>query len=114
MTFLVQNRFKKNTGFKNSDGTDFVLTSSMTVYWVFQFYDNSEAKIAGTINILDNAASFNIPDNFFTEARIGALCHHYYIKDSDEVPKIQSAIVDDVLIKSKLTPAEIDDGDFGT
>ena len=106
MTFFVGNRFEKNTTFKNEDGTDFILASNMNVYWVFQFANNENRKIEGTVNLIQNAASFDVPDSFFTLARVGKLCHQYYV-ESSSIPKIQSVPVDDVLIKNKLTPAEI-------
>ena len=106
MVFFVGNRFEKNVSFQNEDGSDFLLSTRMDVYWVFQFANNENRKIEGTVNTVQNAASFDVPDNFFTLARVGKLCHQYYV-ESNSIPKIQSVPIDDVLIKNKLTPAEI-------
>lgn len=103
MTFYVDTRFKKE--FELQDFS-FNNNPSVEVYWVFMFANGDIEKIDGTTTS-NNTAIFEIPDDFFTEARIGELQHQLLVKDADDVPTIFSEYVKDKLIRGSPTLGEL-------
>lgn len=105
MTFYVGTRFTKEFELKDGDESfSFKQHPEADVYWIFQFGDGDLDKIQGEITD-DNTAQFEIPDNFFTEDRIGVLRHQLYV--TGESPILISEFVNDKLIKGGPSLGEL-------
>ena len=112
MTFFVDNRYVRVVYLADLDGKDISLSANPgTVYWVFEFANGEKDKIEGVRDEAANTVSFDIPDGFFADDRVGRLTHKVLLVDDsdDGTPAIGSDRINDVLVRNGVTPKEIDD-----
>ena len=103
MTFAIETRQRYRFNVEH-DGEKYEIQHDYALYWVFEFANGDIETIIGSV--LETDAEFEIPNAFFTEARIGPLTHKLMIKDTDSVPKAQSELIYDELIRNGPTAAE--------
>ena len=110
MVFFVDNRYKHVVYLADLEGDDISLSSNPgTVYWVFEFANGEKGKIEGVRDEAANTVSFDIPDGFFVDDRVGRLTHKVLlVDDSDGIPAIGSERINDVLVRNGVTPKEIE------
>ena len=103
MTFAIETRQRYRFSVEIND-ENFTIQQDYALYWVFKFANGDVETITGSA--LGTDVEFEIPDGFFTAARIGPLTHKLMIKDTDSVPKVQSELIYDDLVRNGPTAAE--------
>ena len=104
MTFYTETRFSKQF-YIDDTGDPFELDANYRVYWVFTFANKDTEKIEGTI--LGDGVTFDIPNQFFTVERRGALTHRLLLIDSDANPILYTKERKDILTSAGPTLTEL-------
>lgn len=78
MDIEIETRFQITVVLVDANGDVVPLTSTMTGYWAWAFWDGTFDKITGVIDVTNQVISFEVPDDFFNADRI------YDDEDDDE------------------------------
>ena len=108
MDIEIETRWTQTVDAVDSNGDLIPLDSSMSAYWVWEFYDDTKDKIEGVLDTTNNRISFEVPDNFFNADRIGEKAkNNILIKKSDNTVVYKSLPVIDDIVQTTPTLEEL-------
>ena len=108
MDIEIESRFQITVQLVDANGTVILPTSTMTAYWTWTFWDGTIDKITGVTDVVGKAFTFEVPDGFFTQDRIGEdTPNNIIVVDSSGVPVYKTLPAYDDIVQNSPTLEEI-------